>query len=636
MRLKKFALSFTVFIFGILFVRTNVLAATTTSRIAGADRYETAIKISQDSWTKSDYIVLVAGENFPDALSAAPLAKKYNAPILLTDGNSLRSDVLTEIQRLGATKAYIVGGPGAVPLSIDSQLSALNISCIRIQGQDRYETSSKVAALIGTSNGAFIVPGENFPDALSIASIAAAKQMPILLTGYNAIPDSVKNYISSSNINKFYVVGGTGVISEAAVSSLPNRTRLSGASRYDTNLAVIKQFQSDFNFSNVFLSTGENFADSLAGAASAGKFSSPIILCDNSSLVAQDTVQQVKKSISVVKVLGGTSIISDSFVQNLVNPYKVVLGYATYYYSGDAASYNSMVNNHSSIDQIAAASYSTDGSGNITGLTPSNQLTYANSNGIQTQAMIANNFSGSIAKTLLESPANRQNAINNILQLLKAQNYKGVNIDIEAVYASDRNYFTTFMSDLYNTLHPLGYTVAVAVPAKTVDNPSNSWNGAYDYAALSNYADEIILMTYDEHWSGGEPGAIASIGWVENVVKYAITVIPRNKIMFGIDSYGYDWPSNGNPAQAYGLDKANSTAAQYGTQIIFDNATKSPYFTYMDSSNVNHTVWFENSQSIGYKLDLVNSYNLRGIAQWRLGLENSDYWTTIRSYLNKK
>ena len=312
---------------------------------------------------------------------------------------------------------------------------------------------------------------------------------------------------------------------------------------------------------------------------------------------------------------------------------KKVLGFTTYYYSGDTSSLNSMKANTSTLDEIATQTYQTDSLGNITGLVPTNQITYANSNGITSMAMVQNNFDGNIAKAVLESSTNRQALENNILKALKANNYKGVNVDLEGIFYYDRSYYTTFVQELYNLLKPQGFTVTLAVPAKTSDSPTSVWDGAYDYAALANYADEIEIMAYDEHYPGGTPGPIASIGWVENVVKYAITAIPSNKIMLGVAAYGYDW--YGNTTKSYSVNGMYNLATTNKSTVMWDDTSKTPYFSYVDASGVSHTAWFENSQSLGYKLDLVNNYNLGGIGIWRLGLENADYWTSIKTKFNR-
>jgi len=311
---------------------------------------------------------------------------------------------------------------------------------------------------------------------------------------------------------------------------------------------------------------------------------------------------------------------------------KIILGFATKYTLSDKSSYDSLAHYSSMINEVATFTYAVDGMGNIKGTVPLDQISYANSKGIATMAMIANNFDGSIAKSLLENGVNRRNLINNILSELRANNYKGVNIDLEGIYYYNRGHFTQFMNELYNTLNPLGYKVTVDVPAKTGDIATNSWSGAFDYKELSKYADRIVLMAYDEHYFGGQPGPVASINWVQSVVNYALTVIPKDKIMLGVAAYGYDWSARGS--KAYSISGAYNTAAKYGSQVMWDPISQSPYFNYKDDSGIAHTVWFENNMSVGYKLDVVNNSGLSGIAIWRLGLENGDYWTTIRNKFN--
>lgn len=312
---------------------------------------------------------------------------------------------------------------------------------------------------------------------------------------------------------------------------------------------------------------------------------------------------------------------------------KEVIGFATYYYAGDKSSLNSMMNYSSLIDTIITHTFITDGLGNITGLIPTEQINFANSNGKVPLVMVSNNFSGEVAKQLLENQANRQNLINNIINAIKNNGYKGVNIDLEGVYYYDRQYLSLFMKELYDALKPLDLIITISVPAKTSDSPTNSWNGAYDYAEISKYVDKFILMTYDEHYPGGTPGPIASIDWVKKVIDYTITVVPREKIILGLAAYGYDWSANGT--KAYSINGIMNLASTYGATILWDDLSKSSYFTYKDSAGISHTVWFENDKSISYKLDLVNSYNLKGVAIWRLGLENADYWNTIKMKLNR-
>ncbi|PKM94525.1 MAG: hypothetical protein CVU84_10690 [Firmicutes bacterium HGW-Firmicutes-1] len=322
--------------------------------------------------------------------------------------------------------------------------------------------------------------------------------------------------------------------------------------------------------------------------------------------------------------LGNWSEEANYSVENII---KMVVGYTVKYGTTDKSSYNSMVSNVNTLNEIITATYTVDALGNLTGTAPADQITYANNNNISTKLMVSNSFDSNIAKLLLQSPENRLNLKNNIIYLLQTNHYKGVDIDIENIPASCRDQFTTFMSEVYGALKPLGYSVSVAVQAKTYDSSTATWNYAFDYKSLAMYSDYLMIMAYDEHYPGGTPGAVASIDWVKSVVDYTLTVVPKEKIILGLAAYGYDWSSGAT--KAYSINGCYNLANQYGATIYFDNVTKSKYFKYT-VNGVAHTVWFEDGDTIPYKLDLVNSKELKGIGIWRLGLENSNFWDAIR------
>lgn len=293
------------------------------NRISGRNRYSTATEISKAGWkTTSDYAVIATGEDFPDALCAAPLAEKYNAPIILTEKDALNTDAASELKRLNVKNVFLIGGTGAVSGSTENQIKALGISTIRIAGATRYETSEKVAEKMGTITKVAIATGNDFPDALSISSIAAMKGMPILLTEREFVPDTIKGYLTKNNalITESYVVGGIGVISDSVKNILKNPTRLAGNNRYDTNIAVLNQFQSDLSMSNVYISTGQNFPDALACSVLVPITKSPLLLIDNS--VAISTKVYIDKNISSigsVTAVGGTGAVSDTLLQMVID-----------------------------------------------------------------------------------------------------------------------------------------------------------------------------------------------------------------------------------------------------------------------------------------------------------------------------
>ncbi len=228
--------------------------------------------------------------------------------------------------------------------------------------------------------------------------------------------------------------------------------------------------------------------------------------------------------------------------------------------------------------------------------------------------------------TVLSTPALRKTAIDNLEAYIKKYKLDGVNIDFEMVPAGDRNYLTAFMKELYGRLKPQGYIVSIDVFPKTDEN--NYVAAAYDYGQLALYADRIVIMAYDNHgvWSG--PGPIADINWVENSLKYALKFIPKNKLYLGVAGYGYDWSSKGVESLEYA--PIMNLAEKHGAAVKWDEAAKSPYFSYTAADGVSHTVWFENSRSAAYKLDLVKKYDIAGAALWKLGEEDPALWRAVK------
>lgn len=311
---------------------------------------------------------------------------------------------------------------------------------------------------------------------------------------------------------------------------------------------------------------------------------------------------------------------------------KEVLGYTVKYSSSDKSSYNSMLNHKDALTSIATATYVVDGSGNLKGSAPSEQLDLAKSSNIKSTLMIGNEFNNTVATTLLSNATNRKNLITNTVNLLKKYRYTGVNVDIENISANQRDNYTALLKEMSAALKPSGYELSAAVSAKTTDNKKHTWNYAYDYQSLASYVDYLMIMTYDEHYKSGEAGAVASVGWVTNVLDYALTVVPKEKIVLGVAAYGYDW-AKGTTTKSYGINGMLNLAKSNNASIQFDNVSKTPYFTYKDSKGIQHNVWYEDAKSLSYKLDLVNQKGIKGIGIWRLGLENDEFWNVIEEKL---
>lgn len=282
------------------------------SKIYGNNRFLTAAKVSEDGWGYSNYVIIANGYGFADALCSAPLSKTLDAPVLLTEKNGLPIDTKKEIERLGARKAYIIGGTGVVGTAVENQLKNMGITITRLSGSDRYETSLAVAKEINKVNvikDVVVASGEQITmgiDALSIAPIAGNFKMPILLSPKNGLTNNVKRWVNNKHIHASYVIGGPGALSDIVLRQAPNSKRIGGRNRYETNREVLEQFGNYLDFNNVFLAKAENSAviDALTAGPYASRVEAPLVLVGN-DLDLQQQKFLAKYKPAKLKAVGG-------------------------------------------------------------------------------------------------------------------------------------------------------------------------------------------------------------------------------------------------------------------------------------------------------------------------------------------
>ncbi|MBN8210307.1 cell wall-binding repeat-containing protein [Bacillus sp. NTK071] len=286
---------------------TAKTSATTTSRIEGLNRFETAARISKETFNAAETVVIAKGTDFPDALSGAPLAYQLNAPILLTKTDSLPKETADEIKRLKATKAIILGGENAISSSTASTIKSLGLEIERISGENRYETSAKIAKRMGGDPAyAVIAYGRNFPDALAIAPYAAKMGYPILLVESDKVPQATSKALAT--INDTIVVGGDQVITSKVYNTLPSPERISGENRFGTAAAVKASYYPDAK--TAYLANGYGFADALSGSVLAGKQNAPLLLVKSNSIPPETT--GAIKTVTDFRILGGEAAINKS------------------------------------------------------------------------------------------------------------------------------------------------------------------------------------------------------------------------------------------------------------------------------------------------------------------------------------
>ena len=296
--------------------RTNVKE----TKLAGSDRYKTAVAISKAGWATANKALLVNGTALPDALCASPLADEYDAPILLTEKDKLNADTLTELKRLGVKEVTIIGSVHVVSNAQEEQLVKEGFKVERIGGEDRYDTSLKIANKLKGIYQAkgntgrktvFLANGvKGLADATSVSSPAGIKDAVILYTNGTNL-NVVKRYIETS-CDDVYIIGGTSVVSQGVEDELRNTTnkgikRLAGATRKDTNAKVINEFFPNKEVDKVYVAKdgmGEDnhLVDGLAVGSLASKNNSPVVLASDNLADSQRSVissKTVKEAVQV-------------------------------------------------------------------------------------------------------------------------------------------------------------------------------------------------------------------------------------------------------------------------------------------------------------------------------------------------
>lgn len=288
------------------------------TRMSGANRYGTPVDISKQTFPSgSKFVVVASGENFPDALSASPLAGRYNAPLLLTKKDYLPSEVAAEIRRLNPDKIVVVGGPSAVSSRTVTSLKKY-ATVSRAAGSTRYGTSAKVAAVWSPTDEVFVARGSTFPDALSMAAVSVDHKSPMLLSGKDSLSKDVLAQLKRLKPKRVNIAGGTLAVSSSVESQIRKAVpgvriyRYGGATRYDTSSIIAQKFWPKGS-QRQFISNGRKYPDGLTGAVAAGHNGAPLMLAKKTCLPSS-VATALKSMEGWTSVLVGGPLVLDETV----------------------------------------------------------------------------------------------------------------------------------------------------------------------------------------------------------------------------------------------------------------------------------------------------------------------------------
>ncbi len=270
-----------------------------------------------------------------------------------------------------------------------------------------------------------------------------------------------------------------------------------------------------------------------------------------------------------------------------------------------------------------------DNAGNINSLASSDYVSAVHERGMQVWGLI-DNFSPDISTVeVLSHTSSRQNLISQLVNTALDVGLDGINIDFEALSEECGIHFLEFLRELSIETHKNNLVLSV-------DNPvPQDFTSHYDRSEQGRVVDYVIMMGYDEHYSGSETaGSVASLPWVEQGVMDTLSEVPAEKVILAIPFYTRLWKTTAGTlsSEAIGMDRAAQEISSHQVQTYWDNNAGQNYGTY-ESEGSTFQIWLEDAQSIAEKVKLVPKYGLAGVAQWKLGFQNSAIWQVIEENL---
>ena len=231
-------------------------------------------------------------------------------------------------------------------------------------------------------------------------------------------------------------------------------------------------------------------------------------------------------------------------------------------------------------------------------------------------------FNNNLIHLLLINQKAMDNLIDELITVMTDKGFRALDIDFEFILAEDKERFVTFVEEATRRMNDAGYEVFVALAPKTSDAMKGLLYEGKDYEKLGLAANAVLLMTYEWGYKYGPPLAVAPLDKVRQVVEYALTKIPAEKINLGIPNYAYDWPlpyaRGETEARTIGNVEAVRIAIDNNAEILFDETAQTPYFNYVAEDKTKHVVWFEDVRSLNAKFNLVEEYSLRGMGYWTI------------------
>jgi spore germination protein YaaH len=317
-----------------------------------------------------------------------------------------------------------------------------------------------------------------------------------------------------------------------------------------------------------------------------------------------------------------------------------------FYYSNDSLGLESLQAHAHAMTLVGPQCYQLNREGVVRGQLPEGLLEVARRASLPLMPLVTNRgFDRPTAHALLHNVKAQERAAKYLANLAAREGYVGWQLDIENIAPADEPAYTRFVARVAARLHRAHCLLSVAVVPRFSDTYPDSpatelptvqyaeefhtdeWGAAFDYRELGDVADFLVLMAYDQHTSSTPPGPVAGYNWTKAALDYAVRCVPRSKLLLGVPLYGREWiqtPSS-TSSRSLAYDDLKHFLEGSRTERHWDEMSRTSWFQLRDGDTL-RTVWFDDVRSLREKLNLMQVYNLRGYAAWRLGVEDPAFW----------
>lgn len=252
-------------------------------------------------------------------------------------------------------------------------------------------------------------------------------------------------------------------------------------------------------------------------------------------------------------------------------------------------------------------------------------VAYTKQKGYKITPFISNHWDQQLGIKAME---NRKKLADDLAAAVLRHGLDGVNVDIENLTYAERNLQTQFLKRLSDKLQPHGKTVSIAVAPARFDT-TRGWVGSYDFEAIGNIVDAVVIMGYDQSYPNGPAGPVAGLSWMEESIQYLSKKIPKEKLILAVPFYGRYWSDTEKGMGIY-YPQAMNLIARNNAKIEFDTVHRTLRSSFKDqSTGQNYVIWFDNAQTIQERIQLAEKYGLKGWGAWHLGQEDPHLWTAL-------